>query len=253
MITAASSPGCCRIPAMEPVQELRERQRLYVPTRSAVRPAGTPSAGAGEPWASDYPWRPEGQEPDYAPSAGRPVLVRLVLLVLIGLANLALLSSSLLLENIVIILDLFAVVIFADMLLKLWLAFRHRPPRLRWKTFPAFVGGRLEAVLVARPALEPIGPVHAVLRCVQDERVPPAQGSEEISFEPTAIYRQIAEIPVPEDKLRELPMSFEIPPGLPGTDLGRDEAIYWQIALRIPMIGPDLETVFLAPVYARRP
>jgi len=36
-----------------------------------------------------------------------------------------------------------------------------------------------------------------------------------------------------------------------GADLGREDAIYWQIALRIPVVGPDVEIVFLAPVYAR--
>jgi hypothetical protein len=51
--------------------------------------------------------------------------------------------------------------------------------------------------------------------------------------------------------MKELPLSFELPADLPGTDLNRDDATYWQVALRIPVVGPDVETVFLAPVYAR--
>jgi hypothetical protein len=74
-----------------------------------------------------------------------------------------------------------------------------------------------------------------------------------MAFEPTVLYQQISEINIAEDKLRELPLSFALPPDLPGTDLGPDEATYWQVALRIPVVGPDFQTVFLAPVYARRP
>jgi hypothetical protein len=71
------------------------------------------------------------------------------------------------------------------------------------------------------------------------------------TLEPTVLYRQISEISIAEDRMKELPLSFELPADLPGTDLNRDDATYWQIALRIPVVGPDIETVFLAPVYAR--
>ena len=103
-------------------------------------------------------------------------------------------------------------------------------------------------MLVARPALEPIGPVRAVLRCLRDERVAEEGGAA--SFAPTVLYQQISEIPVPGEQLKELPLSFVLPADLPGTDLGREDATYWQVALRIPVVGPDVETVFLAPVYA---
>jgi hypothetical protein len=188
---------------------------------------------------------------------------RVILVAVIGLLNLGLVSHSHLLENIALVLDLFGVVVLFDLLLRVWQGFRRS--RLRWTTIPTFLGGRLEGVLIARPTLQPIGPVRAVLRCVQDQRVVhpghpghpghPAQATEdaeEVTFEPTVIYQQISEVHIAEDRLKELPLSFTIPPDLPGTDLGRDDAIYWQIALRIPVVGPDVETVFLAPVYAPR-
>ncbi len=240
---------------MEPIQELREPQRLYVPSRLAVRPAGKRSAsgpGGDGPWATDYSWQPAGQEPDYALDTGHPFLARLGLLGLIALANLGLVSSSVLLENVIVLLDVLGVVIVFDILLKLWQASRRIRPRMQWTTFPVFVGGRLEGVLVTRPALEPIGSVQVILRCVRDERVAgTGEGGEHVSLEPVAIYRQMTEIPVPEDRLKEVRLAFEIPPDLPGTDLGRDEAVYWQVAFRIPTIGPDFEAAFLAPVYAR--
>ena len=238
---------------MEPVQETRERQRLYIPSRAAVRPAGqrsTRGPNGDGPWAADYPWRPAGQDPDYELDTGHPFRARLGLLGLIGLANLGLLTSSVLLENLIVLLDVLGIVVAFDILLKLWQASRRIRPRMRWTTFPAFLGGRLEGVLVARAALEPIAPARAILRCVRDERVP-AEDGREAAVEPAAIYRQITELPIPGDRLKVLPLAFDLPADLPGTDLGSDEPVYWQVALQIPTIGPDFETVFLAPVYAR--
>lgn len=238
---------------MEPVQETRERQTLYIPSRSAARPAGQRSAGGpgGDgPWAADHPWQPAGQGPDYELDTGHPFRARLGLLGLIALANLGLLTSSILLENVIVLLDVLGIVIVIDLLLRLWQASRRVRPRMRWTTFPAFLGGRLEGVLVTRGALEPIGAAQAILRCVRDERVPTEDGGE-AAVQPVAIYRQITEFPITADRLKVLPVAFDLPADLPGTDLGGDEPVYWQVALQIPTIGPDFETVFLAPVYAR--
>lgn len=239
---------------MEPIQETREPQRLYAPSRSSLRSAGKRSdVGAAEPWTTDHPWRPAGQEPDYSASLRGPLVNRVILLAVILVFNLVLLSHSHLLENLAVVLDLFGAVILFDLLLRIVQALRRT--RMRWTTFPAFLsresGGRLEGVVVFRPVLEPVGPVRVVLRCVRDQRaVRPAAG-EEVVFEPTVMYQQISEINIAEEKLKQLPLSFALPLDLPGTDLGPDEATYWQVALRIPVVGPDFETVFLAPVYAR--
>lgn len=249
---------------MEPVQESRQPQRLYVPSRSSLRPDGAPSASrasaqkpsGAEPWVSDHPWQPAGQEADYATGKDLGLLGRGIVLLLIALSNIALASSIPILRDLAAFLDVFGLVLLGDTLLRIWQS--RRRPLLRWTTFPAFVGGRLEAVLVARPPLEPIGQVRALLRCVRDEpasrpapTVPGGEVTFESTFEPMVIYQQISEISVVEDRLKELPLSFEIPADLPGTDLGREDATYWQVALRIPVVGPDVEIVFLAPVYVR--
>lgn len=216
------------------IQESYERQRLYVPTRSALP-------------GSDNPWRPQGQEPDYTPEARHALPARLAALVLIGALNLLLPSASPTLEVLILLVDAVGLIVLFDTLNKLWYAFWTRLPRLRWITFPAFTDGRLEAVLVARPSPEVIGPVLAVLRCVRDEILEEEGGARV----PMQIYSQTAEFDVPGERLREVTLTYEIPPDLPGTELGREDAVYWQIAVRIPVIGPDQELVYLAPVYAR--
>jgi hypothetical protein len=244
---------------MEPLQESRQPQRLYAPSRSALRPPGTPAGTAGgsggkpdQPWTWDHRWRPAGQDADYAMGGSIPWRGRLILLAVLAFCNLALLLHRHLFENLVILLDFVAAVVLFDLLLRLWQASRRT--RMRWTTFPAFLGGRLEGILVARPVLEPIGTVRAILRCVRDQRTVHVTGTgEETSFEPTVLYQQIAELNVAEDRIKQLPVAFTLPADVPGTDLGQEEATYWQVALRIPVVGPDFEAVFLAPVYAPSP
>jgi hypothetical protein len=243
---------------MEPGEESRERQRLYIPARSAMRtapPRPPRQDGVREgAWMSDHPWRVEGQEPDYTPEARHYVALRIGLLA--GIAALNFLLPLLpmappLVEMLILLLDAVGVIVIFDSLNKLWYGYWNRKPRMRWTRFPGFTGGRLEGVLVARPSPEVIGPVVGVLRCVQDERV--VSGSGEVTHEPMVIYRRMAEFPVPGDRLKEVPIAFEVPADLPGTDLKRPDAIYWQLAVRIPVVGPDEELVYLAPVYAARP
>jgi hypothetical protein len=245
---------------MEPIEESREPQRLYAPSRLTLRGAGErPDAVSRpdpeRPWTSDHRWRPEGQAPDGERSVTGVWLGRALAFAVIVLANAGLLSPSAAVHAVVVVLDACAIVILLDALVGVLHLRRRGVLRMRWKTFPVFVGGRLEGVLVARPALEPLAAVRTVLRCVRDERVvrPLQSGGEEVSFEPVVLYQQISEAPVPMDemKMKELRLSFDVPADLPGTDLGRDEAVYWQVALRIPTMGPDLEKVFLAPVYAQ--
>jgi hypothetical protein len=207
-------------------------------------------ASRKEPWTTDHPWKPEGMDPDYGGQTGGTILGRIAFFALIGLFNLALASPSYVLKLIVLVLDLFALLILYDSLQKIAQALRRVRARMRWLTFPAFVGSRLEGTLKFRPALRVNGPVKAVLRCVQDERTS-SPGEDVSSLEPFAIYRQVQEIPPPGERLETLSVTFDIPPDLPGTRLGREEAIYWQVAFEIPVVGPDFETVFLAPVYNR--
>lgn len=222
---------------MRVVQESRDRKRLYVPTRASLRVPGM---------EDPEPWQPKGQVPDYTPKPGYSLPIRAVVVVLIGACNLLLPLVSPALQIAILLADAIGLIILFDTLNKLWYAFWTRKPLLRWTTFPAYTGERLEAVLVARPSPEVIGPVLAVLRCVRDDLV---EGEGRV---PMAIYSQTAELDVPGERLTEIALSFEIPSDLPGTDLNREDAVYWQIAVRIPVFGPDLELVYLAPVYARK-
>ncbi len=201
------------------------------------------------PWTSDYPWQPEGMLPDYAGDLGGSVLGTVGFLGFIGVFNVALLDGPLLLKIVILALDLLGLAVLFSLLLKTWQILRNPRSRMRWATFPAFLGDRLEGTLTVRPGQHVFSALTIKLRCVQEERRPGYQG--DVGLEPHVIYEQTLEVMPPGETLTDLPLGFQLPDDLPGTDLSRAESTYWQVAIRIPVTGPDIEAVFLAPVYKK--
>ncbi len=239
---------------MPPVPESRERYLLYAPPRAALKKTQRPSrqpVDPAQPWISDHPWRPQGMDPDGAPDFRGALLGRGAVLALIALFNLGLASPYLVLKIVILACDLAGLLILFESLLKIWHWLRHPRTLMRWTTFPAFPGGRLEGTVTLRPRQHVMSSIQVRLRCVREERVEySAPDGPTSHLEPYVIYEQSFETLPPGETLRELPLAFDLPADLPGNDLGRDEATYWQVALRIPVPGPDVEAVFLAPVYA---
>lgn len=235
------------------IRESRERYALFAPGRSALQAArGKPQRPEDPkaPWTSDHPWNPEGMRPEGAVDAAGSMRGRIVLLVLTGLLNIALPWVPAAAKAVLLILDLAGLLVLFDSILKVVQALRHPRTRMRWTTFPAFLGGRLEGTLLVRPGQHVFSALTVKLRCVQDE---PSPAAGEARLEPHVIYEQTFEALPPGETLKELPLSFQLPDDLPGTHLDRAEATYWQVAVRIPVTGPDIEAVFLAPVYERAP
>jgi hypothetical protein len=206
-----------------------------------------------EPWTWDYPWRPQGMGPDYASGAGGWIFGRIAFLAFIGFFNLAWGSRSWVLRGIILLFDAFGLVILLDSLRSLvqWLRFGRA--EIAWKTFPAFLGERLEATVRFPRPLSLTGAARATLRCVQDEWTirHTGKGSHR-ELQAVAIHSEDHEVPLAGGPLKTLDLAFELRDGLPGTVLDTEEATYWQLLLQVPTTGPDYETVFLAPVYSRR-
>lgn len=211
-------------------------------------------ASKGDPWTWDYPWRQEWMPPDYTGGGSGSVLGRVAFLALLGLFNVAWASDSWLFKGIVAVFDLFGLLIIYDSLQKLtqWLRFRH--PVVTWRTFPAFVGDRLEGrISFARPA-RATGPPRVTLRCVQDEwTTRQTKNGQTSELQPFAVYKETRELPLaaPGERLDYIDFGFDIPDGLLGTKLAAEEATYWQVQVIVPVAGPDLESIFLAPVYRK--
>lgn len=206
-----------------------------------------------KPWTSDHPWQPEGMDPDYAAPGGGHVLGTVAILSVLALFNLALASSSYVFRAVILLFDLFGLLILLDAVLKLWQSLRRARPRLRWTTFPAFLGERLEGVFTTERPLAATGPVRATLRCVRDEWTERenSDGETERDLLPWVLYTRSLEVPA-EGRIMQVPFAFDVPADLPGTDLMRKEPVYWQVVVEVPLSGPDFDAVFLAPVYERR-
>lgn len=202
-----------------------------------------------QPWTSDYPWRPEGMKPDYTGSGGGTLLGRVAIFGLFGLFNMVFIEPSpWILRGIVLFFDLFALLILYDTVVQVMNRVRFALPRVRWTTFPAFTGGRLEGSVVSRRRLRPEGPVRATLRCVED-RETSDRGDGHRNLEPFVLYKQVVEMPAGEGALDTIPFAFDVPQDLPGTNLGGERATYWQVGVEVPVTGPNFDSVFLAPVY----
>lgn len=205
-----------------------------------------------QPWTFDYPWRPEGMKPDYTGNAGGSILGRIAIFGLFGLFNMVFVEPSpWLLRGIVLLFDAFGLLILFDTVVQVVNRVRFALPQVRWTTFPAFTGGRLEGTVLSRRRLRPDGPIRATLRCVRDEETSD-RGDGHRSLEPFVIYKQVVEIPAGEGALGSIPFAFDVPPDLPGTNLGAERATYWQVGVEVPVNGPNFDSVFLAPVYEAR-
>jgi hypothetical protein len=239
---------------MPPIQESRERYLLFIPPRAALKGRQRPNrqpVDPTQPWSSDHLWHPERMKPDGAPDSRQEVLRRAALLALIALLNLGFFSPYLILKIVAGLGDLAGLLILFDWVLKIGHWLRHPRTRMRWTTFPAFLGGRLEGTVSIRPRQHVMSSIQVRLRCVRDERVEhPTESGPTSYLEPYVLYEQSFETLPPGETLRELPLTFDLPADLSGNDLGPEQATYWQVALKIPVPGPDIEAVFLAPVYA---
>jgi hypothetical protein len=207
-----------------------------------------------KPWTSDHPWQPEGMDPDYTVPGGGHVLGTVVVLFMIAMFNLAFFEdSSWVARAVLLLFDLFGLLILLDAVLKIIQALRRMRPRMRWTTFPAFLGERLEGVFTTQRPLAAAGPVRATLRCVRDEWTEHenSDGGTERDLLPWVLYTRSIEVPA-AGRIQQVPFAFDVPADLPGTDLMRKEPVYWQVVVEVPLSGPDFDAVFLAPVYERR-
>jgi hypothetical protein len=210
---------------------------------------------AKEPWTWDHPWSTEWMKPDYSGSGAGTVLGRVAFLALLGLFNVAWMSGMLLFKIIIVIFDLFGLLILYDSLQKVLTWIRVRQPVVIWPRVPAFLGERLEGRIAFARRVAAQGPAKVTLRRIEDDWVERPAASDGSGggreLQPFAVYQQEQEVPLSGDS-DVLDFGFDIPRNQPGTDLAKEEAVYWQVLVSIPVLGPDIEAVFLAPVYRKR-
>ncbi|HWM91278.1 MAG TPA: hypothetical protein VN493_10965 [Thermoanaerobaculia bacterium] len=216
------------------------------------RPQRVGRSSEAEPWTWDHPWSKRWMKPDYGTDGSSVVLGRVVFFSIVALLNIAWLSGSWIFRGILILLDLFALLIVYDTLYKTYQVVRFRGPVVIWEEIPVFLGQALRGRIAFPRDVRATAPLRLTLRCVRDELVTHTTPTgPQHRIEPYAIYRETREIPLPGEPgspLEHVDFSFDVPNDLPGTELNK---VYWQVVADVPLPGPDLDAVFLAPVYQR--
>jgi hypothetical protein len=204
-------------------------------------------AAEGPPWTWDHPWRRDAMGPDYEKQGAGGAFGPLAIHSLIALFNIALPSGPWLLKLLALVFDAFGLLILYDVVTRAVNSIRFRRPTIAWQTFPAPTGGPLNGTIRFAVPLDATGPASVTLRCVRDK--PGGASENEGALKPVSIYRETRKYETPAP-LGTLDIGFQVPRDLPGTDLAREEAVYWQVVVQVPVSGPDFGAVFLAPVYA---
>lgn len=217
--------------------------------RNARRFQGDPKA----PWTWDFPWNTQWMKPDYTGLGAGMLLGRTVFLGLLALMTVVGWGAGPVAKIVLGVFDLLGVLILYDSVQKVvqWLRIRH--PVVLWPTIPFFCGGTLEGRVAFSRSLPAQGPAKVTLRRVQEEWELVSTGKNSTNqrqLAPFVRWKETREFPLGEGG-DMVDFEFQIPTSQPGTKLRDDEAVYWQIEVVVPVLGPDIEAIFLAPVYKR--
>lgn len=213
--------------------------------------AAAPAPRDGAPWTSDNDWDSSGATPDNPGGGFGTAVGRLIFLVFIGFLNILWTvkmtgSGRLIVALVVGLFDLLALLVVYDTLRKMVQAIRVGTPRLAWRTFPFFTGGRFEAVFQTSRPMRPNGPPKVTLRRIEQH----SGGSQSVqSFEAWSSEQALTAFA--EGTMTSFPVQVDVPADQPGTDLSNAECTYWQLLVTVPVAGPDVEAVFLLPIYQR--
>jgi hypothetical protein len=225
--------------------------------KAILRKSGAPVARSGSPWTSDNDWDATGAVPDNPTGGFATAVGRLVLFVFVGFMNVLWTvkmtgGARVIVSLVVGLFDLLTLVVLYDTVRKMVQAVRVGTPRLAWRTFPFFTGGRFEAVFQTSRPMRPNGPAKVTLRRIEqrsggDPGAGRTNGAQ--SFEVWSSEETLAAFA--EGTMTSFPIAVAVPADQPGTDLSKNDCTYWQVLITVPVAGPDVEAVFLVPIYSR--
>jgi hypothetical protein len=210
-----------------------------------------------QPWLADYPWRPEGTSASPFGSA---------IVSFFGAGFLAIFLAPFhfwafragggpIVILVVLLFDAIGVGLVASGFYRLGQAARYGTSRLRFETFPFFLGSGFSARLLCRHSLSRFSNLTATLRYVVERSE--TRGSGKNRSRQNVAYRHYADdLVFPAGSLpdgaRELELSFRLPEGDYPTRLADAGPRYWEIAVTGVAPGIDYAATFLIPVYSDR-
>jgi len=136
---------------------------------------------------------------------------------------------------------------------------KYGKSRLRFETFPFFLGEKLKARLVLSRPLDQFASLKIDLACTRESRRTTSwetyRGHRVVrGFETEELYTDSHTIDEPGTRGAsrwEFPVEFDVPEGRFETDLGSTPRTSWVLKVTGDAPGLDYEAQFLVPVYAR--
>jgi hypothetical protein len=235
---------------------------LFVTTfgiRQVLAKTAGPVRRDDNPWTSDNDWDPSGAKPDDPTSAFTKFISRLVLFAFAVPLNLLWTvpiqgGGKVVVAVVVGLFDLIALGVLFELVRNFVQAARVGSTRLVWRKLPVFTGDRFEAVFQTSRTMRPNGPPEVTLRRIEQRMdILPRTGVNAglHAYEAWSSRKQFPEFA--REAMTSFPFSIDVPASQPGTDLSKNECTYWQVAVSVPVAGPDVEAVFLVPIYDRAP
>lgn len=225
--------------------------------KTILAKSGSPPRRSGAPWTSDNDWNTAGAVPDNPTGRFQTVVGRFIFFVFIGFMNILWTvrmtgGGRIVVFLVVGLFDLIALAVLYDTLQKMVQVVRVGTPRLAWRTFPFFTGGRFEAVFQTTRAMRPNGPPKVTLRRIEQRSGLESGGNRTAGMQSFEVWSSEQTLPAfAQGTMTSFPIAVDVPADQRGTDLSESECTYWQLVVGVPVAGPDVEAVFLVPIYDR--
>lgn len=208
-----------------------------------------------EPWCWDYPWNPAGIQENKQKKVFRQFLAAGFLLIFLVPLNWwawGLPEAPGMVRVIVSLFDFAALLVLGYAFYLLFQYRKYGNGRLRFQSFPFFLGEKARMVLEGLP--EGLDHLHLTLRFIEEAYETRYRGRDR-STQVVFYLRYLEERTLNGASLPrggELALEWDLPPDKEFVSrLGERPAWYWELTARAETPGIDYEARFFLPVYAR--
>lgn len=209
-----------------------------------------------EPWQHDHPWDPErGTDRAAVGVSGFMGLLSFGLFLFpfhVPLVQFGSGEGAVVAWVILGFFDLLWVLVGLYMVYAFLRARKYAGGELRWAQFPYMVGQPVKLTLQLPPALLSLidrPTIEVALRCLHDQWITTGSGKNRSTSRAVMLLHELrapADSPGGEDRLQ---LSFELPPGVPSTDLISSDPTYWELEVKAETPGIDYLAQYLVPIY----
>ena len=131
---------------------------------------------------------------------------------------------------------------------------KYGSSKLRFSSFPYFLGNKFDATLVTSKPISTDDVIHTTLRFIEEKYEIRGSGdnksSQVVTYQIYAEEKKISTTPNYQYGSLQIPISFDLPTGDQyKTQLSERPAKYWELEVKAQTPGIDYKSSFLLPIY----